>query len=211
MHQEEPDKPEDDLPLVRDIPKRGDPGSAGRRRIAQFSQTLGTAWAGFWFIFGPDDGAAKWIIGALGVFVVIGGRFWLGTAGVKALDVSHLRLELSTPTVRRGGRGQITLSVLEPDKVRGQIDVAVTCVETYAYKVDSDRQGPSRRDRDKQLWKYPVVVQPQASQQIPFDVPPNLPFSWQGDYVSYTWTVTATERVERGLDPTIELGLKVLP
>jgi hypothetical protein len=105
----------------------------------------------------------------------------------------------------------VTLSVLEPEKVRGQVDVTVKCVETYAYRVDSDQAGSSRRDGHETLWRWPVVVEPKPSQTIAFDVPPNLPFSWEGDYVKYTWTVTATERVERGLDPTIELSLRVLP
>jgi hypothetical protein len=151
------------------------------------------------------------MVGALGVFVVVGARVLLQTKGAEQLDVSHLRLELATPQVRRGGRGQITLSVLQPEQVRGQIDLAVECVESYAYKVDSDRAGSSRRTARETLWKWPVVVEPRPSQQIAFDVPPHLPFSWDGDLVKYTWTVTATERVERGLDPTIELSLRVLP
>lgn len=162
-------------------------------------------------MFGPSGGAAKWLIGGAGVVLVVAARFLLQTKGAAALDVSHLRLELATPQVRRGARVQVTLSVLEPEKVRGQIDVTVACVETYAYKADSDRAGPSRRDATNVLWKWPTVVEPKPAQTIAFDLPPQLPFSWQGNYVKYTWTVTATERVERGLDPTIELSLTVLP
>jgi hypothetical protein len=135
----------------------------------------------------------------------------LQTKGAAALDVSHMRLELATPTVRRGGRAQVTLSVLEPEKVRGQIDVTVACAETYAYRVDSDRGGSSRREATNVLWKWPTVVQPLPSQTLAFDLPPDRPFSYDGNLVKYTWTVTATERVERGLDPTIELSLRVMP
>jgi hypothetical protein len=202
---------EDDLPLVRDLPRRSDPGSAGRGRIAKLSQAVGLGWAAFWWVFGPADGAARWYVGAAGVVLVAGARILLQTKGAAALDVSHLRLELATPAIRRGGRGQVTLTVLEPEKVRGRIDVTVSCTETYAYRVDSDRAGSSRRTASQVLWKWPLVVEPKPSQQIPFDLPPHLPFSWDGDLVKYIWTVTATERVERGLDPTIELGLRVLP
>jgi hypothetical protein len=55
------------------------------------------------------------------------------------------------------------------------------------------------------------VVQALPSQTVAFDIAKELPFSYEGDYVKYTWKVTATERVERGLDPTIELPLRVLP
>jgi hypothetical protein len=101
--------------------------------------------------------------------------------------------------------------VLEPEKVRGQIDLAVTCVETYAYRVDSDRSGSRRRDGTDELWRWRTVAEPKPSQTIPFDLPANLPFSWEGNYLKYDWTVTATERVEHGLDPTIELRLRVMP
>jgi hypothetical protein len=172
---------------------------------------VGTAWAFFWFAFGSGIGGARWLVGALGIALVAGARIMLQTKGAAALDVSHMRLELATPTVRRGGRAQVTLSVLEPEKVRGQIDVTVACAETYAYRVDSDRGGSSRRDGTNVLWRWPTVVEPRPAQPIAFDLPAHLPFSWDGDYVKYTWTVTATERVEHGLDPTIELSLRVLP
>jgi hypothetical protein len=206
-----PEPPREDLPLIRDIPKRGDPGAHGRQRIARISQTIGVLWIGFWWFLAPSDGDARWIVGAAGGLLIIGARFWLHTQAPQLLDVSHLDLKLKSDVARRGGRVEVDLAVTEPDKVRGQIDIAVTCVESYAYKVDSDRQGPSRRTGHNTLWKWPTVVQPLAHQTIAFDIAKELPFSYDGDYVKYTWTVTATERVERGLDPTIQLPLRVLP
>lgn len=204
-------KPEDDLPLIRELPRRADPGAAGRARIARISQVIGTAWIGLWWVFGPSDGSARWIVGAAGGLLIVGARFWLQTQAPKLLDVSHLDLRLKSAVVRRGGRVEVDLAVTDPDKLRGRIDVAVTCVESYAYKVDSDRQGPRRRTGHNVLWKWPAVVEPLPSQTLAFDVGRDLPFSYDGDYVKYTWKVTATERVERGLDPAIELPLRVLP
>ncbi len=206
-----PEPPKEDLPLVRDVPKRGDPGAHGRQRIARISQTIGVAWIGFWWFLAPSGGSARWIVGAAGGLLIIGARFWLQTQAPKLLDVTHLDLKLNASVARRGQRVDVTLTVTEPEKVRGQIDVMVTCVESYAYKVDSDRQGPSRRTGHNTLWKWPQVVQALPSQTVAFDIAKELPFSYEGDYVKYTWKVTATERVERGLDPTIELPLRVLP
>jgi hypothetical protein len=202
---------DDDLPLIRELPRRSDPGNAGRARIAKLSQTAGFLWTGFWWLFAPSGGNARWIVGAAGLALIAGTRVWLGTKGAKALDVSHLRLELATPSVRVGGRAQVTLSVLAPDDVRGQIDITVTCVETYAYRSNSDNSGPRRRYRRGTLWKWPTVVEPRPSQTIAVDLPAHLPFTWDGELVSYAWTVAATERVERGLDPTVELSLRVMP
>jgi hypothetical protein len=206
-----PEPPREDLPLVRDIPKRGDPGAHGRQRIARISQTIGIVWIGFWWFLAPSGGNARWIVGAAGGLLIVGARAWLNMKAPALLDVSHLDLKLRSPLARRGSRVEVELAVTEPEKVRGAIDVTVTCVESYAYKVDSDKHGPSRRTGHNMLWKYPQVVQPLPTQTIAFDIARELPFSYNGDYVKYTWTVTATERVERGLDPTIELPLQVLP
>lgn len=206
-----PQPPEEDLPLVRDVPKRGDPGAHGRQRIARISQTIGVAWIGFWWFLAPSGGSARWIVGAAGGLLIIGARAWLNIKAPALLDVSHLDLRLKSPVARRGSRVEVELAVTEPEKVRGNIDVTVACVESYAYKVDSDRQGPSRRTGHNTLWRWPQVVQPLPTQTIAFDIAGELPFSYDGNYVKYTWTVTATERVERGLDPTIELPLRVLP
>lgn len=204
-------KPDDDLPLLREVPRRADPGAAGRARISKISQTIGVVWIGFWWFLAPDAGSARWIVGAAGGILIIGARFWLHTQAPKLLDVSHLDMKLASPVARRGERVEVELAVTQPERVRGQIDVTVTCVESYAYKVDSDRSGPSRRTGHNTLWKWPTVVQPLPAQTIAFDLPKETPFSYDGNYVKYTWKVTATERVERGLDPTIELPLRVLP
>jgi hypothetical protein len=206
-----PDPPKEDLPLIREVPKRADPGAAGRRRIANISQTIGVVWIGFWWFLAPSGGSARWIVGAAGGLLIVAARAWLHMKAPTLLDVSHLDLRLRSPVARRGSRVEVELAVTAPEKVRGAIDVTVTCVESYAYKVDSDKQGPSRRTGHNTLWKYPQVVQPLSTQAIAFDIARELPFSYDGDYVKYTWTVTATERVERGLDPTIELPLRVLP
>lgn len=206
-----PQPPKEDLPLVRDVPKRGDPGAHGRQRIARISQTIGVAWIGFWWFLAPSGGSARWIVGAAGGLLIIGARAWLNIKAPALLDVSHLDLRLKSPVARRGSRVEVELAVTEPEKVRGSIDVTVACIESYAYKVDSDRQGPSRRTGHNTLWRWPQVIQPLPTQTIGFDIARELPFSYEGDYVKYTWTVTATERVERGLDPTIELPLRVLP
>jgi hypothetical protein len=206
-----PQPPQEDLPLIRDVPERADPGAHGRQRIARISQTIGVVWIGFWWFLAPDSGDARWIVGGAGGVLIIGARAWLHMKAPALLDVSHLDLRLRSPVARRGSRVEVELAVTEPEKVRGAIDVTVTCVESYAYKVDSDRQGPSRRTGHNMLWKWPQVVQPLPTQTIAFDIAKELPFSYAGDYVKYTWTVTATERVERGLDPTIELPLRVLP
>lgn len=206
-----PESPKDDLPLIRDVPRRADPGTAGRRRISNISQTIGVGWIAFWWFLAPSGGSARWIVGAAGGLLIIGARAWLHHQAPQLLDVSHLELKLKSAVARRGGRVEVELAVKEPEKVRGSIDVTVACVESYAYKVDSDRQGPSRRTGHNTLWRWPQVVQPLPTQTIAFDITRELPFSYDGDYVKYTWTVTATERVERGLDPTIELPLRVLP
>ena len=205
-----PEPPREDLPLIRDVPKRADPGAHGRQRIARISQTIGIAWIGFWWFLAPSGGSARWIVGAAGGLLIVGARAWLNMKAPALLDVSHLELKLSSPVARRGSRVEVELAVPEPEKVRGAIDVTVACVESYAYRVDSDKHN-NRRTGHNTLWKYPTVVQPLATQTIAFDIARELPFSYEGDYVKYTWTVTATERVERGLDPTIELPLRVLP
>jgi len=204
-----PGDDKDDLPLVREdaLPKRAQPGDAGRRRITSISTTAGTAWAFFWFVFGPDDGAARWIVGGLGLVAIAAVRIWLHTAGAKALDISHLQMDLDEHTVRRGDRVTARLTVLDQKRVRGELRATLTCIESYAYRVSRDN-GSSRGTSHNSLLDVPIPI---AAGAIVFDIPRELPPTWQGDLVTYTWTLTVREHVERGLDPTIELPLQVLP
>jgi hypothetical protein len=202
-----------DLPLVREeaLPRRAQPGDAGRRKITQISTTVGGAWAFFWFVFGPDGGAAKWILGAAGLVAIAAVRIWLHTHGAKALDISHLNLELAQPAARRGDRVQATLTVLDQSRLRGQLRATIACTETYDYRVDSNRdnRGPRRRKRTRELWTTQVPIADGGA--LLFDLPRELPPTWEGTIVKYRWTLTVREHVERGLDPTIEMPLQVLP
>jgi hypothetical protein len=202
---------QDDQPLVSKLPHRPDPGVAGSRKLVQIAQIAGFGWAVFWWLLAPSEGPARWYVGAAGVVAVVGVRVWLRVKGSELVDISHLRFELDQPAVRRGGRAQVRLTVLDPARVRGPLRVSVACHETYDYRVDSDNHAPRRRERTHVLWEAPVAENPPSGDPVAFDVPPQLPFSWEGTIVKYRWTVTATEKVERSLDPTVELPLQVLP
>jgi hypothetical protein len=194
----------DEQPLVKDVPRRPDPGVAGSRKLAQISQIVGFGWAAFWWFLAPSEGAARWYVGAAGAALVIGVRIFLRFKGSELVDISHLRCELDHPAVRRGDRGSVRLTVLDPTRVRGDLHLSVMCRETYHYRTNSDNHGPRRQVRSHVLWDAPLGA-PTPGRPLEFQVPPELPFSWEGTIVKYTWTVTATEKVERGLDPTIEL------
>ena len=202
---------EEDKPLIRDLPRRPDPGAAGARKLGRIAQSVGFAWIVFWWFFAPADGPARWYVGAAGLLLVAGVKIWLDVKGPKLVDISHLRFELAEPAVRRGRRAQVRLTVLEPGRVRGPLHVGVACTETYDYRRDSDASGPSRGTAVNVLWQSRLAENPPSGEPVAFDVPPQLPFSWEGTIVKYRWTVTATEKVERSLDPVIELPLEVLP
>lgn len=197
------------LPLVRELPRRAQPGEAGTRKLTAISTSVGTGWAFFWFVFGPDEGAARWWVGGAGLVLVAAVRIWLHTHGAKALDVSHLRFELSHPAIRRGGRAEARLTVLDSSRLRGELRAGIACTETYDYRVDSNNHGPSRRTRTHELWTLSLTPGPDGT--VAFDIPRELPPSWEGTIVKYRWKLTLREHVERGLDPTIELPLEVLP
>ena len=203
--------PGDDQPLVRNLPRRPDPGVAGSRKLVQISQTAGFAWAIFWWFVAPSEGPAHWYVGAAGVGLVVGIRIWLHVKGSEMVDISHLRFELDQPAVRRGGRAQARLTVLDPTRVRGPLQISVACHETYDYRAGGNNGGSHQARRTHLLWDAHVADDPASGQPVTFDVPPQLPFSWEGTIVKYRWTVTATEKVDRRLDPTVELPLQVLP
>jgi hypothetical protein len=206
-----PVPPEDDLPLIRDVPRRPDPGVAGSRKLVQIAQSAAFVWIVFWWLFAPSEGPARWYVGAAGALLVIGIRVWLHLKGSELVDVSHLRFELLEPSVRRGRRAQVRLTILDPARVRGTLAIGVACHETYDYTSDTDNHGPRRRQRSHILWEARLADNPASGDPVAFEVPPHLPFTWEGTIVKYRWTLTATEKVERRLDPTIELPLQVLP
>ena len=142
-------------------------------------------------------------------------RVWLATYGAKALDVSHLELSLDQPQIRRGDRVSARLKVGAPGRPLGSLSAEVTCTETYYYRSSSSSSsgGGSRRvQTTNELWKFPIALgEAPGEYAVVFDVPRELPPSWPGSWVIYTWTLTVTERIERGLDPQVELPLAVLP
>jgi hypothetical protein len=144
-------------------------------------------------------------------------RVWLGTYGAKALDVSHLELVLDQPQLRRGDRVSARLKVGDPGRALGSLSAEVQCSETYYYRSSSSSSSsgssaPRRVQTTHELWTFPMALgEAPGEYAVVFDIPRELPPSWPGSWVIYTWTLTVTERVERGLDPQVELPLAVLP
>jgi hypothetical protein len=138
---------------------------------------------------------------------------WLRTARHFTVDVEPLR-------ARRGERVAVKVSIPDTSKIRGELEVGLVCTERYAYRTSSSTSSSSvggrsrttrRQTREEQIYDQRQPVDPALQAAASFVLPPDGPFSHEGDPMGYRWTATARERRPRGTDRVAERRFRVVP
>jgi hypothetical protein len=125
-------------------------------------------------------------------------------------------LAVGRDDARRGEKLSATLTLPSSGSVDEEpLEVGLVCVEIYDYQVVAQTRagrvyvrqtGEANAHED---WRR--VERTAGDQTIDFELPPDAPYSYEGDCVSYAWRVSA--RVARKLraDPRIDHAVWVLP
>ncbi len=185
--------------------------------------TAPIAFAVIVIVLAPFEGPLRWA-------VAIGGAVALGllaralkqrTAAVSAAN--HLAMRPSTDEPRRGEDLVVTLSVADPSKLRGdRLEVGLECIERYDYRqhqssgsggVGSSGGSSSRRvtRRDTVFAQWLPAQRSSAGETFTFPIPADAPFSHEGDCLSFSWMLTARERVPNGIDTRLDHPIWVRP
>lgn len=124
-----------------------------------------------------------------------------------------LEVAASDQVVHRGGEVEALLTISSSRKL-GDVEVGVVCTEYYDEEEKNYTNGStstSRVTRDEiahETWTPVETVS--GVQSLRFTVPPDAPFSYSGECLSFKWEVVARGR-KRGLDAQARSEFSVLP
>jgi hypothetical protein len=130
-----------------------------------------------------------------------------------------LEVAASDQEVRRGGEVEALVTISSARKL-GDVKVGVVCTEYYdelktgsaAYTDDTNTTTTSRKTSDDvahETWSPVETVS--GVQSVRFTIPPDAPFSYHGECLSFKWELVARGRRGRGLDREARSEFAVLP
>ena len=124
----------------------------------------------------------------------------------------HLAVVPEPAIVRRGERVRATLTLYHPDRVGRRVEVGLVCTETYAERRQISTSTAIRVMANDVAYEEWVPAERNVPvQTFTFTVPPDAPFSYDGENLRFSWRVSAREPRELRLDATSSCALRVLP
>jgi hypothetical protein len=176
-----------------------------------------------------------------GVFIVAGGRgpgynFWeerlggtfFGGMGLLCAWVAYSQYRKVKPSPLRRVRG-INLAVDRDEARRGEtisvtidhaeatqdLEVGLVCVEIFDLRATTNTKAGMvyiRETNRKNAFEQWQAVEPPAGEQVlTFEIPRELPCSYEGDCLSYAWRVSARLVRKMRTDPRIDHPIWVSP
>jgi hypothetical protein len=184
-----------------------------------FCGLLMAGMTGWLVVAQPDDveGGDRALIAAmLGAFgLLFFGLAWYLLRKLRPPLARHLRVEVATGHVRRGEAVSATLTVTDPPEPGDRVEFALVCTELY--DVEQRVHNPNGADYDQRATKSDEVhrdavpIEGPGPHRFDFRVPPERPFSYDGDCISAVWHVEARERRARRSDRAAKSPVRVLP
>ena len=124
-----------------------------------------------------------------------------------------LQVGASDQEVRRGEEVE-ALVTISSARGLGDIEVGLVCTEYYALY----SEGVSTDDSGGRATTYAIaheawlpIESAPGAQSVRLTIPPEAPFSYEGDCLSFRWEVVARGRRRRRLDAQAKHEISVLP
>jgi hypothetical protein len=134
---------------------------------------------------------------------------------LRRLLARGLQVGASEQEARRGEEVEAFVTVPRARRV-GEVEVGLVCTECYGEESTySDSSGTHTSSRSTveeiahEAWRS--VESAQGEQRVHFTIPPEAPFSYEGDCLSFNWEVVARERRKHGLDRLVRREISVPP
>ena len=126
-----------------------------------------------------------------------------------------LEVAASDPEVRRGEEVEALVTISNARKL-ADVEVGVVCTEYYdELDTDNDTDDMSSTSRltsdDLAHETWSPVEAVSGVQSVRFTIPPDAPFSYRGECLSFKWELVARGRRSRGLDRQARSEFSVLP
>jgi hypothetical protein len=127
-----------------------------------------------------------------------------------------LEVAAANQVAHRGEQVEVLVTISSPGKI-GNVEVGVVCTEYYDEEktdtdMNTDMQSTSRVTSDEIAHEAWLPVETIAgAQSLRFTIPPDAPFSYGGNCLSFKWEIVARGRKSRGLDAQARSEFSVLP
>jgi hypothetical protein len=123
-------------------------------------------------------------------------RGWLWNR--RPLQAERLQVELDLREFRRGETVHATLRVPDPSAIEHKLQFGLLCVERVDIKTEAATSLPGGTTSRYTVEEYPVYedwhsVAPRPEQSLDFTIPPDGYCSYEGQYLTYAWRVSARE------------------
>jgi len=169
----------------------------------------------------PLGGALKYGVALAGAALLAVGARLLQKRTAAVSAATHLVLRANSDEPRRGEELHVTLSVSDPSAAeRQRLEVGLTCIERWDYRNQSRSSSSvgSARTQSRRVTSSDTVFEEwvpaersSVGESITFRIPPDAPFSHEGDCLSFSWMLSAREHVERGIDNVLDHPIWVRP
>lgn len=165
---------------------------------------MAIVWALFWLAFGSGPSGSSSGVGAPPAFLapLVGGGGSVVLLGLafrihrarRPRPAPHLRVGVRPREVRRGERLEVDVDVSPGHG--GPVGVGLVCIETYdAWSRSRSSQSAGERPtlvfREEPAYEHWEKVDAAAPAHLHFVVPPQAPFSYEGEALSFAWRVVA--------------------
>jgi hypothetical protein len=126
-----------------------------------------------------------------------------------------LRVEVGEQGVRRGEELEMLVTVSR-SRGLGDLEAGLVCTESYDYlDMWTDSDGQQQQSRKTATAIASETWQPlegaMGAQSVRLRVPPEAPFSYKGDCLSFEWEVVARGHKKHALDTQAAQEVSVLP
>lgn len=134
---------------------------------------------------------------------------------LRRMLTSGLQVEVGEQDVHRGEEIEALVTVSR-SRGLGELEVGPVCTESYDYLdmwTDSDgEQQQSRKTAEAVAYEaWQPLESVMGAQSVRLRVPPEAPFSYRGECLSFKWEVVARGHKKHALDTQAAQEVSVLP
>jgi hypothetical protein len=133
------------------------------------------------------------VLGALAVVFVV--AMWLLARRFRSGGAVQYEVLAEPLELRRGDEVEAELIVYEPDGVAGRFEVGVVCIERYDRPARDGGDDPHGRElaEDVAYERWLPARRTEEEQRFRFRIPPEGPYSHEGECLSFAWRVSARD------------------
>src|SRR4051794_39790041 len=200
---------------MKDPAKPGLPPGGGAKLFIATIFLLGGMAVAIYALASPRDAAKAGARTAVTIFGIAFGLICVAVAYglVRAVfppKARHVRVDVERTELKRGE--EVTARVEVSQRASEKLELGLVCTEFYDEKHPDGRGGTDRVTAQAVAFEdWRPQTPGSGTQTVTFQIPPDSPYSYRGDCLSYVWRVSAREPKRLRFDPATNVHLVVRP